>query len=373
MNIVIAIDSMKGSLSSIEANRIVAKVLTDNGHSVKEVAIADGGEGTVSAVIQNGDGQKISVPVHALNGQGITADLAWFASEKIAVIETAAASGIQFLDGTKHTHPLNTSSYGTGELIVAALDLGAETIVLGLGGTGTIDGGIGLLNALGIKFFDKKKQLLPTKGSSLEKIAYLDKENLDPRLVGIKFWSASDVDSPLLGETGAVYMFGRQKGLLDKEIDSYEQGMRHYQKIVNDETTICAGDGAAGGIGFAIRFFLNGTVRSGFEFIAEQTHLETLIQQADLVITGEGKMDNQSLQGKVPVGIGRIAKKHNVPVIAFVGSFKGDQALFYNEGISVIVPIIDQLTTLEEALTNANKNLHRSVERSIRLLTLMQT
>lgn len=372
MNIVTAIDSMKGSLSSIEANQIIAKVFTEQGHIVKEVAIADGGEGTVAAIVKNGDGQKIETKVHALNGELIKVEFGWFRSEKIAVIESAAASGIQYLDGTTATHPLNTSSYGTGELILAAIDQGAQEIVIGLGGTGTVDGGIGLLRALGVEFFDKKNQLLPAKGSSLEKVAYFSSEHLDPRLSGVSFHIASDVTSPLLGKTGAVYMFGRQKGIVENELDKYERGMKNYQKRMCEMKESVAGDGAAGGLGFAIRVFLNGNVHSGFEFISKQTDLEEAIKHADLVITGEGKMDDQSLQGKVPVGIGGIAKKYQVPVIAFVGSFNGDQKLFYEKGISVIIPIVDRITTLEEAMNEAKINLQMAASRTLDLLTLIK-
>ncbi|WP_207695766.1 glycerate 2-kinase [Enterococcus sp. DIV0212c] len=372
MNIVTAIDSMKGSLSSIEANQIIAKVFAEQGHSVKEIAIADGGEGTVDAVVKNGDGQKIEVEVHALNGQLVKVEFGWFNSEKLAVIESAAASGIQYLDGTKATHPLNTSSYGTGELILAAIDQGAQTIVIGLGGTGTVDGGIGLLSALGLAFFDQENQLLLAKGSSLEKVHHFSTEHLDLRLSEVSFHIASDVTSPLLGKTGAVYMFGRQKGLAENEMDKYERGMKNYQEIICGTNDSVAGDGAAGGLGFAIRVFLNGSVRSGFELISEQAGLEAAIKQADLVITGEGKMDNQSLQGKVPVGIGRITKKYQVPVIAFVGSFNGDQQLFYEEGVSVILPIVDHITTLEEAMNEAEINLQTAASRTLALLTLMK-
>ncbi|MGX7151005.1 glycerate kinase [Enterococcus ureasiticus] len=372
MNVVTAIDSMKGSLSSIEANQIIAKVFTKQGHVVKEIAIADGGEGTVDAVVKNGDGQKIEARVHALNGQLVNAEFGWFNSGKLAVIESAAASGIQYLDGTKTTHPLNTSSYGTGELILAAIDQGAQTIVIGLGGTGTVDGGIGLLSALGVAFFDQENQLLPAKGSSLEKVAHVSTEHIDSRLSGVTFHIASDVTSPLLGETGAVYMFGRQKGLAENELNNYERGMKNYQEIISGTKESAAGDGAAGGLGFAIRVFLNGSVRSGFEFISEQTGLEEAIKHADLVVTGEGKMDNQSLQGKVPVGIGRIAKKYQVPVIAFVGSFNGDHQLFYEEGISVIIPIVDRIVTLEEAMNEAKLNLGTAANRTLDLLTLME-
>ncbi|MEI5993480.1 glycerate kinase [Candidatus Enterococcus mansonii] len=372
MKLLTAIDSMKGSLTSIEANQIIADTFTAWGHQVAQVAIADGGEGTVDALIKNKNGQKKVVPVQALNGRQQFASFGWFESEKMAIIESAAASGVQFLDGTLATHPKNTSSYGTGQLILAAMDQEAKKIVIGLGGTGTVDGGIGLLSALGIEFFDENHQRLPAKGSSLAKIASFSKEKLDPRIQTIDIQIAADVESPLTGEKGAVKMFGRQKGLLESEIEPYETAMKHYQSIVTNEEKTLSGDGAAGGLGFAIRIFLKGTVRSGFELISEQTDLEQLIQQVDVVITGEGKMDYQSLQGKVPIGISRLAKKYQLPVIAFVGSFSGDDVLFYHEGISVIIPIVDQIMTLEEAMTSADELLKRAAKRSLQLLTLLK-
>ncbi|WP_086315489.1 glycerate 2-kinase [Enterococcus sp. 7F3_DIV0205] len=372
MKILTAIDSMKGSLSSIEANQIIADVVTKEGHTIEQVAIADGGEGTVEAVVKNNNGQKVAAHVQALDGSMIVAYFGWFEAEKLAVIESAAASGIQFLNDTAITHPKNTSSYGTGQLILAAIDRGARTIVIGLGGTGTVDGGMGLLSALGIEFFDSEHQKLSAKGSSLAKINSISKEGLDPRIQMIDFQIAADVKSPLTGPDGAVKMFGQQKGLEKAELDEYELAMTHYQTLVLKGESSAPGDGAAGGLGFAIRIFLKGTSRSGFDFISEQTGLETLIQQVDLVVTGEGKMDNQSLQGKVPVGIARIAKKYGIPVIAFVGRFSGDESSFYDEGISVIVPIIDQVMTLEEAMTHASGNLRRASKRALRLVTLIK-
>ncbi|KAF9404969.1 hypothetical protein HW555_014084 [Spodoptera exigua] len=363
---------MKGSLSSITANKVVGEVFSKYGHDITQVAIADGGEGTVEAVVKNNNGKKIAVDVHGLTNQQISADFGWFETEKLAVIESAAASGIQFLDGTQQTHPLNTSSFGTGELILAAVKKGAKTIVVGLGGTGTIDGGIGLLSALGVEFFDKQNRPLPAKGGSLGKIEHFSIKNLPPKLGTITFVIASDVTSSLLGDSGAVYMFGRQKGIQADQLVAYEESMHQYQKVITGKNEFVEGDGAAGGIGFALRVFLKGRTYSGFDFISEQIRLEKLIQASDLVITGEGKMDNQSLQGKVPVGIGRLAKKYHVPVIAFVGSFSGDELLFAEEGVSVIMPIIDDLTTLEQAMINAEKNLRKTAERTIRLLDLFE-
>lgn len=372
MKVLIAIDSMKGSLSSLEANQVVSEVFKERGHQVIEIAIADGGEGTVEAVIENNSGKIIPTSVHSLGGQKITAEFGWFEKEKMAVIETAAASGIQFLDGTLTTHPKNTSSYGTGELILAAIDKGAQKIIIGLGGTGTVDGGIGLLSALGVEFYNKAEEILPVSGGILDQITRISTKNLSNKVKEIEFLIASDVDSQLTGTSGAVQMFGKQKGIKEEEVIAYDRAMKKYQETVIGKAKSQAGDGAAGGIGFALRTFLNGKMYSGIHLISQLSHLEEQIKTVDLVITGEGKMDNQSLHGKVPVGIGRMAKKYQVPVVAFVGSFLGDDSLFEKEGISVIVPIIDKITSLEEAMENAKQNLQRTSKRSLKLLELIE-
>lgn len=371
MKILIAIDTMKGSLSSVEANQIVGKVFKAN-HEVVEVAIADGGEGTVEALVRNNSGELIEACVHSLSNQKIIATFGWFEEEKLAVIETATASGIQFLDGTAVTHPRNTNSYGTGELILAAVNKGAKKIIVGLGGTGTVDGGVGLLSALGVEFYNEAGAKLQVSGGILNQITRVSTEKFLKKLKGIEFWLASDVDNQLTGASGAVQMFGKQKGIKEDELIAYDQALKQYQKIVLGQEQSQAGDGAAGGIGFALRTFMNGKVYSGLQLIAQLAHLEEQIKTADLVITGEGKMDNQSLHGKVPVGIGRMAKKYQVPVIAFVGSFRGEDYLFEKEGISVIVPIVDQITTLEKALENAQSYLHRAAKRSLKLLELLE-
>lgn len=373
MNVLIAIDSMKGSLSSVEANEIVSAVCCQRGHDVTTVAIADGGEGTVEALVKNNGGQLISAEVHSLSGQKIIAEFGWFEKEKMAVIETAAASGIQFLDGTTATHPKNTSSYGTGELILAAINQGAQRIIIGLGGTGTIDGGMGLLSALGVEFYNQAGAKLEASGAALNQIVQISTDHLSQKLSEIDIWIASDVDNPLTGASGAVHMFGKQKGLKEEELTVYEQGMTQYQTVVSGTKQSQEGDGAAGGIGFALRTFLKAKMYSGIQLIAQLSHLEEQIKTADLIITGEGKMDNQSLHGKVPVGIGRMAQKNQVPVIAFVGTFLGDDYLFEAEGISVIMPIVDQITTLEEAMKDAQQNLERTANRALKLLELFES
>ncbi|MGG5340965.1 glycerate kinase family protein [Enterococcus sp. AZ192] len=371
MKIVTAIDSMKGSLTSKQANQIVAEVFRDEKLEVTEVAIADGGEGTVEAFVTNANGEVISVKCHNLLGDEITADYGWLKEEKTAVIESAATCGIQFLKGTSGTHPHNTNSYGLGEQILSAAQKGAKRIIIGLGGTGTIDGGIGLLACLGVEFFDKQNQLVSPIPRNFKKITRVETPKMPMMLKELEIIVAADVKSTITGEKGAVYLFGEQKGLQSNELAAFEEEMTHYSKLLLEGAESQEGDGAAGGIGLALRTILQAKVVSGLDLIAEQSHLPEIIQQADLVITGEGKIDSQSLQGKVPVGIGAMAQKHQVPVLVFVGAMQGESDEFEKAGLSVIIPIVNEVSTLTEALMYAEQNLRQAAERTKKLLFLL--
>ncbi|GGC79423.1 glycerate kinase [Enterococcus wangshanyuanii] len=371
MKIVTAIDSMKGSLTSKQANQIVADVFRDEKVDVTQVAIADGGEGTVEAFVTNADGEVISAKCHNLLGDEITADYGWLEEEKTAVIESAATCGIQFLKGIPETHPQNTNSYGLGEQILSAAQKGAKRIIIGLGGTGTIDGGIGLLACLGVEFFDNQNQLVSPIPRNFKKITRVDTKKMPINLNEIEFIAAADVKSVITGRKGAVYLFGEQKGLQVNELAAFEEAMKHYSQLLLAETDSQEGDGAAGGIGLALRTILHAKVVSGLDLIAELSHLPEIIQNADLVITGEGKIDSQSLQGKVPVGIGAIAQKYQIPVIVFVGAMQGTSDEFEKAGLSVIIPIVNEVSTLNEALKNAESNLRLAAERTKKLLFLL--
>lgn len=368
MKIISAIDSMKGSLTSMEANEIIATVFSTGNYFVEQVAIADGGEGTVEAFIKNSQGRSIQVACHDLLGREIMAPIGWLEASQTAVIESAATCGIHYLDFTETTHPSRTSSKGVGEQIEAAINLGAKRIIIGLGGTGTIDGGLGALDYLGVRFFDKRQKRLSPQGSSLGAVASVSTEQL--MVDEVEFILAADVKSPLTGPTGAVYMFGEQKGLVTADLSDYEASLQNYEGVLLQGSPSELGDGAAGGLGLALRIFLKAQMVSGFELLAEEIGLEKRIQTADLVITGEGRMDNQSLQGKVPVAIGALAKKAGIPALAFVGLFKGEPAAFAEAGITAVIPIIDQITTVEEAMNKASENLTRSAERVKALLEL---
>lgn len=370
MKIVTAIDSMKGSLSSVQANAIIDRVFSEQG-IVEQIAIADGGEGTVEAFINNYGGRYETIEAHNLVGEKIQATFGWMEKESLAVIESADTAGIQFLDSTLKTHPLNTSTQGIGETIQAAMDFGAKKIIIGLGGTGTIDGGIGALHALGFRFRDQKQNVLEPIGKNLAKIQTISTDKVDQRISTIEFILASDVTSYLTGSKGAVYMFGKQKGLREDEMAEYERSLESFQDKIS-ENTILPGDGAAGGLGIGLRVFLKGRSVSGFSLVVEYSNLLKELEDADLVITGEGKIDDQSLQGKVPVGISVLSKKKKIPVIAFVGMVEGSPEKFKEYGIDVVLPTVDKLMTIEQAMEEAEESLYRVAQRTKDLLSIFK-
>ncbi|MGM0210287.1 MULTISPECIES: glycerate kinase family protein [unclassified Enterococcus] len=360
MKIITAIDSMKGSMTSIEANNIIEQVFSDDKTEVKKIAIADGGEGTVAAFLENCNGEKKSGIVHDMCGNKFEATYAWIEHEKLAVIESADTAGIHFLRDVAETHPRETSTFGVGETILLALKNGAKKIIIGLGGTGTVDGGIGAMAALGVVFLGATGEVLKPIGGNVGRIDKISYSNINPLVKKVEFILATDIDSYLTGEFGAVKMFGRQKGISEAEKEQYETDMLHYQQKMVFDRNFQRGDGAAGGLGLGLRILLNAQVKSGLKLLSEYSGINNELETADLVITGEGKMDNQSLQGKVPVGISELAKIHKLPVIAFVGLFEGDLELFKKAGIDVVVPIVSSITSLEEAMLNAHSNLKKA-------------
>lgn len=369
MKIIISPDSFKGSMTTVDAaNQIEAgiRAVFPQAQTWK-IPMADGGEGTVDTFLGLTNGEKIEYLVLDPCGRQINASYCWSDKDKTAIIETAAASGLTLVPESERD-PERLTTFGTGQLIRHALDQGAVKIILGLGGSATVDGGTGCLEALGIKFFDRENKELHGNGHSLSFIERIDDTGLDTRLSQVEFVIASDVNNPLLGEQGAVYIFGPQKGLKASKLDEYEKHMGHYADQVSvatgrDERNK-AGAGAAGGLGFGLFSFLPKLqVMSGFELIASLSHMEDLMQQADLIITGEGKFDSQSFQGKVPVGISRMAMPYQVPVIVFTGTIEGDTVHAQEEGIYMVVPIIDEVMTLNQAMEQGKQLLFRSVKR----------
>jgi glycerate 2-kinase len=368
MKVVIAPDSFKGSVSSTKAASLIEHSikLINEGIETVVIPMADGGEGTVDAFLAIFGGERIEETVEDPLGREITAFYGWLGKEKTAVIETAAASGLPLLK-EEELNPYLASTYGTGQLIKSALNKGAKKIIVGLGGSATVDAGTGCLQALGVRFLDETGTELRACGGNLRNIHSIDYSQLDARLENTEIIVASDVTNPLLGPNGAVYVFGPQKGIKEQELPIFEEYMSHYATVVNqtvqkDEIN-SPGSGAAGGFGFSLQSFLSIQMISGFELIAKLSRLEEHIKEADLVITGEGKFDSQSLYGKVPIGIARMAKKYYTPVVVFAGKIEENLDSLESEGISLLYPIVDGVMTLQEAMENGCELIKKSTRR----------
>lgn len=375
VKIVVAPDSFKGSFDSLKATQIISQAIKDFDHKIEvvEIPMADGGEGTVCALLQTIGGEEITCTVEDPLGRLIEASYGWLKFKKAAIIETASASGLPLLT-LEELNPLQTSSFGTGQLIKDALDRGAENIILGLGGSATVDAGVGLFQALGLIVLDKTGCEIDRVGGRLHEIHSIDIANVDSRLYNVKLTIASDVTSPLLGEKGAVYMFGPQKGITTEQLPYFEKGMEHFSYVMNNVSVqdyrLYPGSGAAGGIGFSLLSLLDVQFESGLNLIVEMTNFREHVKTADLVVTGEGKIDGQSLMGKVPVGLGRIAKEYDVPVIVIAGSIGENSSLLEQEGIKAILSIVDGPMSLKEAITNGETLLYETTKRMMKLLQI---
>lgn len=362
MKIVIAPDSYKESLSAMEvANTIERgfKSVFPDADYVK-IPVADGGEGTVDTLIEAMNGQKVTLNVVGALGESQPAFFGISADKRTAFIEVAAACGLEQVPLDKR-NPLITTTYGVGELILTALDLGTRHFIIGLGGSATNDGGVGMLQALGAKFLDNGGKSLGYGGAELSRLDKIDISGLDYRLKDCRFEIACDVTNPLVGEKGASAVFGPQKGATPEMVGTLDMALSHYGNIIERDFGIAvkdlAGAGAAGGLGAAFAAFLNGSLKSGIGIIAKLLDLEGKMQNADLVITGEGRIDYQSVNGKVPVGVAMTAKKFNLPVICIAGSLGKDVQVVYDFGIDAVFSVLTKVCTLPEALSEAEQNL----------------
>ncbi|MBA4494566.1 glycerate kinase [Paenactinomyces guangxiensis] len=375
MRVVIAPDSFKGSIMSNRAVQIIADAIRTVFPDAETIPfpIADGGEGTVEGLMTIFQGKRIPIIADDPLRRPIETFYGWVQQEQLAIIETAAASGLPLLT-EKERNPSLASSYGTGQLICDALERGAKKIVLGLGGSATVDAGTGILQALGVQFIDQEGKELQTGEDILGKVADIRLSGLHPRLREVEFILASDVQNPLLGPEGAVYVFGPQKGVGKDELQSFEANMAHYARVlcntVKRDERDTPGSGAAGGIGFSLLSVLDAHIESGFELISRWGNLEEKISTADLVITGEGKFDFQSLYGKVPVGVAELAKKYQVPVVVFTGKAEGGLIDLPEQGIHLICPIVDQNMSLSEAMAQGEALLERAVIRFCKSLQM---
>lgn len=372
MKIVIAPDSFKESLTALEVALAIqtgfSRIFPNAEYEL--VPMADGGEGSVQSLIDatHGSLQKISVIAPLANS--VEAFFGLSGDKKTAFIEMAAASGLHLVPNELR-NPLITTSYGTGQLIKAALDLGVEKIILGIGGSATNDGGVGMLQALGATFLNAEQREIGFGGEALSQIQQIDLSGLDSRLSQVEFEVACDVDNPLCGERGASAIFGPQKGATAEMVKTLDHALLHFAETAKSQLGIeiaeKAGAGAAGGMGGGLLLLPNVILRSGVQIILKATELAKKLADADLVVTGEGRMDAQSIAGKTPIGVAKTAKQFGKPVIAIVGCLREDYPVVYQHGIDAVFPIIRQLNSLEETLKLGKENLISTAENVARL------
>lgn len=362
MKIVIAPDSWKESLSALEvATQIEAgfREIFPDADYVK-LPVADGGEGTVEAMVAATDGRIVELDVTGPLGQPVNSFYGLSGDGQSAFIEMAAASGLEQVPAGQR-NPLATTSWGTGELIRHALDEGVNHIIIGIGGSATNDGGIGMVQALGARLLDKKGEALGHGGGELTRLASIDVSELDKRLKACRIEVACDVTNPLIGDNGASAVFGPQKGATPEMVKQLDEALAHYAKIIARDLDIDVlsldGGGAAGGMGAALYAFCTSELRQGIEIVTEALGLDALVRDADLVITGEGRIDSQSIHGKVPVGVARVAKRYGKPVIGIAGSLTADAGVVHEHGLDAVFSVLSSICTLEEALENAGDNL----------------
>ena len=380
MKAVVAIDSLKGSLSSMEAGNAIAEGIyrADAEAKVEVRPLADGGEGTVDALVQGMNGSLRKVRVTGPLGDKVDAAYGIIEEAKMAVIEMSAAAGITLVPDEKK-NPLFTTTYGVGEMIWDAIEKGCRKFVVGIGGSATNDGGIGMLQALGYDFLNSKGNAVPYGAKGLEDLAEIRKEHVLPELAQCEFKVACDVTNPLCGPLGASAEKKKKKGATPEMVREMDQWLADYAKLAANCSERAdaehPGTGAAGGLGFAFLTFTNAVLESGIKIVLEETKLEQYIQDADIVITGEGRLDGQTAMGKAPVGVAKLAGKYKIPVLAFAGSVTKDARKCNEEGIHAFFPILRGITTLEDAMDaeNARRNLMETVEQVFRLIVAIHS
>jgi len=376
MKIIIASDSYKGSCSTMEvANSIERgfnKIYKDI--DIIKLPIADGGEGTVEALVIGTNGRYEDAYVVGPLGEKINARYGIIYRD-IGIIETAAASGLTIIDKEK-LNPMISTSYGTGELIRIAMEKGIKKIYVGLGGSGTNDGGVGMAQALGISFTDKNGIEIGPGGGQLGKIKNIDISNIHPKLKETEIIGITDVQNTLCGTKGASYIFGPQKGATEKMVKELDDNLKYLAdliyKFLGKDIINMPGSGAAGGLGGGLVAFCNGTIESGIDKVLDIIDFDNYLIDVDLVITGEGRIDEQSKYGKVPVGVAKRAKDRNIPVIAIVGSVGEGASDVYSMGIDLIIDIVDKPMTLESAIKDVVTFIEDAGENAARVYKLIE-
>lgn len=377
MKAVIAIDSLKGSLSSIEAGQAIAEGIKKADAKAEVVIrpLADGGEGTVEALVYGMNGTLQHVKVTGPLGEPVVCEYGIIDETKTAVIEMSGAAGITLVPDTKK-NPLYTTTYGVGEVIRDAIEKGCRRFIVGIGGSATNDGGIGMLQALGYGFLNKDGQQVPFGAIGLKELETITDTYVLPELAECEFKIACDVTNPLCGENGCSAVYGPQKGANPSMIMEMDKWLRYYAALARKKFPKAdlnePGTGAAGGLGFAFLTFTNAVLESGIKIVLEETKLESYVKEADVVVTGEGRLDFQTAMGKAPVGVAGLAKKFDIPVLAFAGSVTKDATECNKNGIDAFFPILRGISTLEEAMKpeNAKQNLIDTAEQAFRLFNI---
>ena len=375
MKVIVAIDSFKGSLSSLQAGNAVkdAVLRLNNSAEVIVKPLADGGEGTVDALSEGTNTEVVEITVKGPLLKPVTAKYCILKTTNTAVIEMAAASGITLVSDAEK-NPLNTTTYGVGELIKDAVGRDCRKFIIGIGGSATNDGGVGMLTSLGYEFLDKNGNPIALGAKGLRDLHRIKTEKALSVLKECSFNIACDVKNPLCGENGCSAVFGPQKGATPQMVRDMDLWLENYAKIAQSVSQSAnknfPGAGAAGGLGFAFLTFLNSTLKSGIDIVLEEIRLEEVIKSADLVVTGEGRLDSQTVMGKAPIGVAGLAKKFGKKVIAFSGCVTNDAEVCNDHGIDAFFPILRGVTTLEDALNpqNAYKNLTATAYQVLRLL-----
>ncbi len=379
MKIIIAPDSFKESLSALEAADAIERGFKSIFPSAdyRKLPMADGGEGTVQSLIDATNGSIKEKVVTGPLGESVKAFFGMMGDGETAVIEMAAASGLHLVPVEKR-NPLLTTTRGTGELIAAALDAGAKRLIIGIGGSATNDGGAGMIQALGVRLLDDSGREIGPGGSELFQLASIDVSGLDSRLQNVKLEVACDVDNPLTGPRGASAVFGPQKGATDDMINALDQHLTHFadvaEKVLGTTFRETEGAGAAGGLGWSLLTFLHADLKRGIDIVLKAVDFENEVQDADLVLTGEGRIDSQTIYGKTPIGVAKAAKSYDVPVIGIAGSISRDSDAVYQHGIDALFSSVPGTVPLEDAFEHAAEYMERTardIAASIKLAKTM--
>ncbi|MBN2353555.1 MAG: glycerate kinase [Spirochaetales bacterium] len=372
MKLVIAPDSFKGSLTAAAAAEAIRRGVARVSARIRTacVPLADGGEGTVEALVAGAGGRIRKARATGPLGAPVDARYGVIDRGRTGIVEMAAASGLPLVPPSKRD-PLRATTYGTGELIRRAVADGCRDVIIGAGGSATVDGGVGMLQALGVRFLDAKGKPVGRGGRELERIVAIETGAIEAALWGIGFTIAADVTSPLCGPRGAALVYGPQKGADPETARRLDGGLRHFASVAKKSTgkdaTKLAGAGAAGGLAAGAWAFLGAGIRPGVDLVIERTKLEAKLVDCDLVITGEGRTDGQTAFGKAPLGAARLAKKHGVPAVCLSGSLDGELDSLYAEGFTALYGICPGPMTTEEAMARAGELLERAAENVVRL------